>query len=146
MSSQSIVEELEPRRPGGEEAEEEGLEELLEQHLEALVVIRTGGLRHDRLPVEPNPEGRNGRTTRKPFGSETTRHATKTIGSWQLGFAPWFRHQGHRRRHDGDCEPNVKSGCNRFRVRVLTVGQGDVSALTPSACQKSPKDVKPGRS
>ena len=49
------LDELEPRRPGGEEAEEEGLEELLEQHLEALVVIRTVGLRHDRLPVAPNP-------------------------------------------------------------------------------------------
>ena len=61
LSSQSIVGELEPRRPVGEEAEEEGLEELLEQHLEALVVIRTGRLRHDRLPVGPNPEGRDRR-------------------------------------------------------------------------------------
>ena len=34
---------------------------------------------------------------------------------------------------------NVESGCNRFRVRILTVGQGHVSALTPSACQKSPR-------
>src|SRR5262249_47475580 len=49
-------EEFEPRRPGGEETKEERLEELLEQHFEPLVVIRSCGLRHDRLPVEPNPQ------------------------------------------------------------------------------------------
>jgi hypothetical protein len=52
--------ELEARRPGGEEAEEEGLEAFLEQHLQALVVIRSGGLRHDRLPVD----GRSGKPER----------------------------------------------------------------------------------
>src|SRR5579875_2675689 len=57
------VGELEPFRPGGVEAAEEGLEELLEKHLEALVVIRTGGLRHARPPLETGPR-RAGRTDR----------------------------------------------------------------------------------
>ncbi len=44
--------ELEPLSPFGEEADEKGLEKLLEQHLETLIVIGNAGLRHDdRLPV-----------------------------------------------------------------------------------------------
>ena len=101
MSNQSISVNSNRAAQAGKKREE-GLEELLEEHLEALVVIRAGGLRHDQLPVGPNPEGCNGLSTSNPFGSETTGHATKTIGSWQLGFSPWFRHQGHRRRHDWD--------------------------------------------
>jgi hypothetical protein len=50
------VEEVEPLRPGGEESRKESLEKLLQEHHEALVVIRNGGLRHDRLPVGPNPK------------------------------------------------------------------------------------------
>src|SRR5271157_556732 len=80
------------------------------------------------FPWNQTPKAGTDLTTRKPFVNETTRHATKTIGSWQLGFWPWFGHPDHRRGHDGDCEPNAEPGCHR--VRVLTVGQGDVSALT----------------
>ena len=53
------VGELEPLGPVWEECEEEGPEELLDEDLEALVVIGCVGLRHDRLPVAPNPEGRD---------------------------------------------------------------------------------------
>jgi hypothetical protein len=51
-------------------------------------VIQSGGLRHDRLPVKPNPEGWNGLTTGKPFGSETTRHSTQAISPGLIVRAP----------------------------------------------------------
>ncbi len=70
-------------------------------------MIRTGGLRHDQLPVGPNPEGRNRRSTRKPFRSKTKRHVTKTIGSWQLGFSPWFGCDGPS-RCDGDFSAGLR--------------------------------------
>ena len=63
--------------PSRGRSKEEGLEELLDQDLEALVVIGCVGLRHDRVPVAPEPEGRDRRTTGQSFGSEATRHATR---------------------------------------------------------------------
>jgi hypothetical protein len=82
------LEELEPRRLGGEEANEKRLEELVEQHVEALVVIQTGGLRHDRLPVEPNSEGCIGLSIRTPFASERTGHCHDPAGRGRLDARP----------------------------------------------------------
>ena len=92
--------------PSRGRSKEEGLEELLEQHLEALVVIRAGGLRHDRLPVEPDPEGRDRRPTRKPFGSEATAPCYQD-DRFLAALVPLrgCHHRGHRRRHDGSARP-----------------------------------------
>ena len=70
--------ELEPRRPVGEEAKEEGLEELLDQHLEALVVIGGVGLRHARNPVAAS-ESQEPSTPRRYDFSASTRHATRRV-------------------------------------------------------------------
>ena len=49
-------EELESFRPDGEEAKEEGAEELLDQDLKPLVVIRCIDPRHHRLPLAPGSQ------------------------------------------------------------------------------------------
>ena len=89
LSSQSMSVNSNRVRPVGEEAQEEGLEELLEQHLEALVVIGGVGLGHDGISLRGTQhEDGNGRTTGQPFGTETTRHDIRTAGFRQLGFTP----------------------------------------------------------
>src|SRR5262249_34483058 len=64
--------ELEACRPGREEALEERLKELLEQHLQALVVVGAGGLRHARLSVNARPEKRNGSGTPVGVGKRSS--------------------------------------------------------------------------
>ena len=51
-------------------------------------MIQTGGLRHDRLAVEPNSEGCIGLSIRTPFGSERTGHCHDPAGQGPLTRVP----------------------------------------------------------